>query len=182
MSILAKLAERDSEWQKMAKSITRDYPEDAVQEMYLKMHDLEQKGAFNIEDYTSGQVAMYIYSTLRSIIFKKFNKAQKYHHIYEEDMIREIKDTAKTYDLELDALKEAAFESLQDLCAYDRGIVYLTIEIGISGRKLSQESGIPLSSIYHSINKIKENVRKNIIQRYTAKTGRIESEDYNLQS
>ncbi len=166
--MLEKLAEQHDLWLKMVLGFgcNSSRAEDVVQDMYLKVHDLLERGK-NIT-YGEDEVnRFYIYLTLKSIHTDYFRAKSKIK-------VSELKDNESKYLIaeDYDSAEQEAFEkvyasvmeTLNRLPLSDDYPYFKNIFIGyntrnMSMRKMAKETGINLNSIYNTLTKVMNIVR-----------------------
>jgi len=155
--ILKHLAERNDEWLKMAHKFSAE-PKDALQDAYLKMYYRFKDTPDTLLEMDRGQLALYMYLTIRSTAVTNIKDHKRY-----ADPIDQIEDTPD-YDIEEDRLTErkldALYNEMNTWYWYDKKLVTLHLIEGMSMREISRETGISLSSIFHTIKTCKQRLLK----------------------
>lgn len=151
--ILEKLAERHKEWELMSRKVAGDKWDDTLQNAYLKVYSQYEKGNFIIEDKEPGQVAMYMYLTIRSVFLNSLEKEQlSIEELEIEEQPEETDDLPCLNDLR---------EMLNNQSWYDRMVFEVHFfDRTTSIEKLSQDSGIQVSSLYYTISKVKKELQE----------------------
>ena len=157
MEVLEKLFKKHKDWCAIVASFgcDRDYIEDVVQDMYLKIGKLVEKGT----DISYGEDDInhwYVYKTLTSIYldYVRRNKriARFDFDLYDSHDSVQV-NYAKYYNLIETALNE--------LYWYDKQ-VYSIIDSGVSVRQLSKDTNIAYHSLYNTYRKVKKHLRSKI--------------------
>jgi len=158
MELLEKVSKQHNEWVKIATTFGCEYPEDIVQEMYLRVHKYGQKEKILNE---SGQVNLfYIWSILRNVCGDT-NKMNKIEFISLETL----------YNLkyeENNLCKEEAFNIIEDLIDketktwhhYDKMLFDLYRKTGLSMREMSKATKIHHGSIFHTLKRCKKRLQE----------------------
>jgi DNA-directed RNA polymerase specialized sigma24 family protein len=118
------------------------YAEDIVQEAYIKVHGKEINEA-------------YFYFTLRSLTMDLHRKKVEVIEIVEnynclqDEVYTEVDDYIDNYK-----------ELMKSWDWYERDLFMLYANSGFSIRKLARETKIPFASVYHTIKKCKQELKK----------------------
>lgn len=154
--ILEHLAKRNDEWRRMAHKFSTE-PDDALQDAYIKLYERFKKDPQAIVDMHPNQLAMYVYLTLRSCSITNI-KVEKVFASLPEDILE-----ADDYDFDADNLAEIRLKQIKKEYSawhwYDQKLFKLHVIAGMSMREISRETGISLSSIFHTIKVCKERLR-----------------------
>lgn len=154
--ILEKLAERQDEWLKMANKFSIN-PQDALQEAYLKIYHRFKDCPEDLLDKDDGQVAMYVYLTIRTTSAIDYHKENKYADL--PDHLEEDEE----YNLDLDRLTERRLDTIHNTINtwgwYDQKLFRLHFMDGMSMREISRETNISLASIFHTLKTCKQNLK-----------------------
>lgn len=134
------LALSHDEWVKMAYKIcgNRDYANDLVQEMYLKLHD-------SSKEISAG----YVYMTIRSIFIdeKRKEKREQTTTLY-FDIEEEPKPDFDIDEHERFVITKEMYDSME---VYEKLIIRYSHEDGL--RKFSRDSGISIATVQRIRNK-----------------------------
>jgi len=141
------------------------YAEDIVQEMYIRLTKYYRKNLIINQD---GQVnKSYIYLVLRAMVYDLHKERKK----MQKTRIDKVQLPGVTY--EYISKKEAEFsleakinEEMQNWEYFDQELFKLYRNSGMSMRKISTETKISTKTIFYSIKRSKENLRKNISEDY----------------
>ena len=151
--ILEHLAERNDEWLKMAHKFSAE-PKDALQDAYLEMYDRFKNAPETLLEMDKGQLALYMYLTIRSAAMTNIKQHKRY-----ADPLDQIEESPD-YDIEKDRLTERKLDALHNEMNnwywYDKKLTALHLVEGMSMREISRETGISLSSIFHTIKTCKK--------------------------
>ena len=158
--ILDLLAKRQDEWLRMAAKFGSN-PKDSLQEAYIKMYDRFKDEPEKIEAMEAGQLAMYMYLTIRSVSADRFKG--KIELVALEGAVESIEDP---YDLEEDRQIERDLDTIHNELNkwhwYDQKLLTIHTIEGMSMREISRETGISLSSIFHTIKTCKQKLRNKL--------------------
>jgi RNA polymerase sigma factor (sigma-70 family) len=162
-TILDLLAEKHNDWIRIVKSFgcNRDTAEDIVQEMYIKMHILVNKGT-NIMYNDTEINHFYVYRTLRTMFIdltRKQSKIKMFSIDNQEEFSEYIsllknieqQESSRTISLLYDEINK----ELEKLHWYDKKI-YKYIEGGETIKSLSEKTKISYYSIYNTYRKVKK--------------------------
>jgi len=173
--LLLLLSKRDSEWVAMARSLSGknntplplDLSRELVQDMYIALNKYVNDPEKIM--YKPGEVnTMYIYITLRNLYYTylKVNKktAEKVIDFDTTEIIQETNSIE--YHLSLSDLNEKVVEEINTWHHYDSKLFKLIFFKGISMRKLSQQTGISVTSIFNTVKKCKIKLREKFSTEY----------------
>jgi len=152
MEILNKLFKKHKTWCEIVESFgcNPDTAEDIVQEMYLKIGKLVEKGT-DIS-YGDGVNYFYIFRTLTSIFLDYKRKESKTGIIGIDELDMEFEGSEEVeYDKEYDKV----LQGLAELYWYDRQIFEI-IENGVNISELSRKTNISYYSLYNTYKKVKK--------------------------
>jgi RNA polymerase sigma factor (sigma-70 family) len=152
MEVLKKLFEKHKTWCEIVRSFgcNPETAEDIVQEMYIKIGKLVEKGT-DIS-YGEGVNYFYIFRTLTSIFLDYKRKESKTGIIGLDELEIQIPDEEEVqYKEEYDKV----LEGLAELYWYDRQ-VFEIIENGESISELSRKTNISYYSLYNTYKKVKK--------------------------
>ena len=166
MSILHEICNRHSKWIRMAQKFDYDNAEDLVQEMYLKIHNLNPAEVNEV----------YIYRTIKSIFLDDYRKKKLTAFPLRGGVIPDIEDESEIQDeLELSEIQLTCTELLvvQKLYGYtteNAETLQITIHKGKSLLSISKEIGKPYKTLYKALltakKKIYEYRTRRHIQKY----------------
>jgi DNA-directed RNA polymerase specialized sigma24 family protein len=152
MEILNKLFKKHKTWCEIVESFgcNPDTAEDIVQEMYLKIGKLVDKGT-DIS-YGDGVNYFYIFRTLTSIFLDYKRKESKTGIIGIDELDMEFEGSEEVeYNKEYDKV----LQGLAELYWYDRQIFEI-IENGVNISELSRKTNISYYSLYNTYKKVKK--------------------------
>lgn len=141
------------------------YAEDIVQEMYIRLTKYYRK---NLIINEKGQVnKSYVYLVLRAMVYDLHKERKK----MQKKSIDEVKQPYVTYEYmsknEAELCLEAKInEEMQNWEYFDQALFKLYRNSGMSMRKISAETKISTKTIFYSIKRSKDNLRKNISEDY----------------
>ena len=147
MSILLEICNRHSKWIRMAQKFDYDNAEDLVQEMYLKIHNLNPTEVNEV----------YIYRTIKSIFLDDYRKKKLTAFPLRGGDIPDIADESEIQDeLELSEIPLTCTELLvlKKLYGYtteNADTLQITIHKGKSLLSISKEIGKPYKALYKAL-------------------------------
>ena len=162
MSILQEICNRHSKWIRMAKKFDYDNAEDLVQEMYLKIHNLNPTEVNEV----------YIYRTIKSIFLDDYKKKKLTAFPLRGGDIPDIADESEIEDeLELSEIPLTCTELLvlKKLYGYtteNAETLQITIHKGKSLLSISKEIGKPYKTLYKALLTAKKKIYEYRIRRY----------------
>ena len=166
MSVLQEICNRHSKWIRMAQKFDYDNAEDLVQEMYLKIHNLNPTEVNEV----------YIYRTIKSIFLDDYRKKKLTAFPLRGGDIPDIADESEIQDeLELSEIPLTCTELLvlKKLYGYtteNAETLQITIHKGKSLLSISKEIGKPYKTLYKALltakKKIYEYRTRRHIQKY----------------
>jgi len=152
MEVLKKLYEKHKTWCNIVESFgcNPETAEDIVQDMYIKIHKLVEKGT----DITYGDEInhFYIFRTLTSIFLDYKRKDSKTSTIGLDELADQIEQED---EVDYDEPYNKVLEAMTELYWYDRK-VYEIIENGESISELSRKTNISYYSLYNTYKKVKK--------------------------
>ena len=158
MEILKKLFEKHKTWCEIVESFgcNPETAEDIVQEMYLKIGKLVEKGT-DIS-YGDGVNYFYVFRTLTSIFLDYKRKESKTGLIGLDEIDMQFQDDEEVpFQKQYDKI----LEGLAELYWYDRK-VFEIIENGESISELSRKTNISYYSLYNTYKKVKKYLKSKI--------------------
>jgi len=159
--VLKKIAHKHKDWVRMVVSFgcSKYIAEDIVQEMYIKIHDLLQKGL----DISYGKDInyYYIYRTLKNSYYIYSEKNSKVQKVEVESLdVADEKEPIKDNKDLLGKMKELD-RVLDSIYWYDRK-VFEIISDGTSIAELSRKTNITYASLYNTYKNVKHIIKNNI--------------------
>jgi RNA polymerase sigma factor (sigma-70 family) len=155
MITIEMIAQRHSEWVRMASYLGSNYPEDVVQEMYLKL--CENPDMLARINYKENEVnTFYIFSIIRSKIVDAHRKESR--ESYDElqfDPIESPEISEYIYEDLMNGIK-ATIDTMGD---YDQMLLELHFVYKLSMRDIEERTGIPLHSIFNRLKNIKQTIK-----------------------
>jgi DNA-directed RNA polymerase specialized sigma24 family protein len=164
MELLSKVSSQHKEWVKIVTTFGSDYPEDVVQEMYIRVHKYGQKEKVLNE---SGEVNLFYIWTLLRNCWHDSNKLNKLEFISIECL--------HTLSSEIDQVeKHEAFHKIETLIEeetktwhhYDRMLFDIYRKKTLSMRDIAKETNISLTSIFNTLKNCKERIKENVGEDY----------------
>ena len=164
MDLLTKVSSNHKEWVKIVTTFGTDYPEDIVQEMYLRLHKYGQSEKVINE---TGEVNLFYIWTLLRNCWHDSNKLNKLEFI-------SIEGFHYLPDNETNLEKHEAFNRLEKLIDtesktwhhYDKMLFDIYRKKTISMRGIAKETNISLKSIFNTLKHCKQRINKNLIEDY----------------
>ena len=163
--ILLKLNSNRDKWGKMLNNLgcPKRYIDDFIQDTYIKIYEMDDVSRIVLE---SGEVNMYyVYFALRS-------RVVDYYRQNKLDYVGDIVDT--TYDDAVDIDNEVLLKDLYQgimsyvdkFGAYGSKLCKVYLPTSISLRQLAAETGISVTSIYHSMKQYKQFIKEEFEDEY----------------
>lgn len=165
MSILQEICKGHSKWVRMAQKFDYDNAEDLVQEMYLKIHNLNPTEVNEV----------YIYRTIKSIFVDDYKKKKLTAFPLRGGDIPDIPDESEIEDeLELSEIPLTCTELLvlKKLYGYtteNADTLQITIHKGKSLLSISKEVNLPYKRLYTALLTAKKKIYEYRIRRYSEK-------------
>tara|TARA_R100000231_G_scaffold108144_1_gene80057 strand:+ start:155 stop:637 length:483 start_codon:yes stop_codon:yes gene_type:complete len=158
MNILEKAAKKHKIWVNICKSFGLDHAtaEDLVQELYIKIHYLTEKGT----DISYGDDDVnyyYIFKTLYTM-FLQLKKKQNRVSFISEDILKNIEDSEA---VEFQKVEQKFNEEFSKLHWYDQK-VFEIIASGTKISELSRKTTITYISLYNTYRNVKKLLKKKI--------------------
>ena len=147
MSILLEICNRHSKWVRMAQKFDYDNAEDLVQEMYLKIYNLNPT---EVNEF-------YIYRTIKSIFLDDYRKKKltafplrggDIPDIEDED---EIEDELKLSEIPLTCTELLVVQKLYGYTTENAETLQITIHKGKSLLSISKEVNLPYKRLYTAL-------------------------------
>lgn len=164
MDLLNIVSRQHKEWVKIVTSFGSSYPEDVVQDMYIRLHKYGQKEKILNEN---GEVnTFFIWIMLRNCFYDS-NKLQKIEFLNLDSQFNVI-DTSDESE------KTEAFNKLFELIEketsnwhhYDKLLFDIYRKKQMSIRQIAKESNINYTSIFHTLKHCKSRIRKEVGESY----------------
>ena len=165
MSILQEICKGHSKWLRMAQKFDYENAEDLVQEMYLKIHNLNPTEVNEV----------YIYRTIKSIFVDDYKKKKLTTFPLRGGDIPEIPDESENEDeLELTEVPLTCTELLvlKKLYGYtteNADTLQITIHKGKSLLSIAKEVNIPYKRLYTALLTAKKKIYEYRIRRHSQK-------------
>ena len=169
MSILLEICNRHSKWVRMAQKFDHDNAEDLVQEMYLKIHNLNPNEVNEV----------YIYRTIKSIFLDDYKKKK---------ILTAPLNGKEAYNIEDDYNEDADFQiseiplTCTELLVVQKSYGYttenadtlqITIHKGKSLLSIAKEVNLPYKRLYTALLTAKKKIYEYRIRRYGEKDNRV---------
>ena len=169
MSILLEICNRHSKWVRMAQKFDYDNAEDLVQEMYIKIHNLNPTEVNEV----------YIYRTIKSIFLDDYRKKKltafplrggDIPDIEDED---EIEDELKLSEIQLTCTELLVVQKLYGYTTENADTLQITIHKGKSLLSISKEVNLPYKRLYMALLTAKKKIYEYRIRRYGETDNRV---------
>jgi RNA polymerase sigma factor (sigma-70 family) len=168
MLTLERIASRHKEWIKIAIYVgaNPNNVADAVQDMYLKLAEIQEKEG-NLERITnlSGDVnTVYIFKLLTNESIKTHKKDSK-----TIELPNDIDISDSNNNVPEEAYQELITiinQSINEMHSYEKMLMELHFDYGMSMRKIEQNTGIPTHSIFHTLKNAKQKIKSQASERY----------------
>ena len=158
------IASRHREWIKMANYLGSDHPEDAVQEMYLKLCEInEAEGSLNRFEYHGQVNTMYIFKILQSKVIDAFR--QKKREVYDEQQFNPV-EPIQECEFAFEDLMSCVKSTIDEMGDYDQMLLELYFVYGFSMREIESRTGIPLHSIFNRLQSAREIIKNKTKEKY----------------
>jgi RNA polymerase sigma factor (sigma-70 family) len=143
------IVKRHSEWIRMAQYHGASEPEEAVQEMYLKLCEIQlQEGSLNRFDYNGQINTMYLFKIIQSKVVDAVR--QRKREVYDEaqfNPVNPVEECEESYEALMTEVK-AVIDTMGE---YDQMLLELYFVYGFSMREIEKRTGIPLHSIFNRL-------------------------------
>lgn len=161
MTTLEKLASKHDTWIRTVKSFgCKGYLcEDVVQEAYLKINTLLNKG-LDIS-YDSDINYFYMYRTLKSLFLDLCRKEAKITKVNLDYLEKFVQDEEKKQYKDIEGKMRQLNTLLDKMYWYDKKVFDL-ISDGMSIAELSKQTGISYYSLYNTYKNVKTLIKQNI--------------------
>lgn len=151
MKLLEEVSKHHKEWVALVRSFGEDYyTEDIVQEMYLRIHKyttyekIVKDGVLN---------KGFIYFVLRNLFLNYVQLKSRFEVIRLDDNFDISHDSYAEFENRIE-------DEIKNFHYYDEILFNLYIDSGMSIRKLAKETGISEKSIFVTLKKCKDKLRK----------------------
>jgi RNA polymerase sigma factor (sigma-70 family) len=164
MDLLTKVSENHKEWIKIVTTFGSDFPEDIVQEMYIRLHKYGQKEKVLNE---SGEVNLfYIWSMLRNA-WGDANKLNKIEFISLEDVfnVKDHDDHLQKHEA-LQKINELIESEMSNWHFYDKKLFEIYRDTDLSIREIADKVDINYTSIFHTLKRCKQRLKKAVGEDY----------------
>ena len=169
MNILHEICKGHSKWVRMAQKFDYDNAEDLVQEMYLKIHNLNPTEVNEV----------YIYRTIKSIFVDDYKKKKLTAFPLRGGDIPEIPDEFENEDeldlseIPLTCIELLVLKKLYGYTTENADKSQITIHKGKSLLSISKEVEISYMALYRALKTAKKKIYEYRIRRYSEKDNRI---------
>jgi len=162
LTTLEKLASKHKTWIRVVSSFgcKGNLCEDIVQEAYLKIHTLLNKG-LNISYADDDINYFYMYRTLKSLFLDLCRKEAKIQKVNVDFLEKYVEPEKETKHKDITGKMIELNTLLDKMFWYDKKVFDL-ISGGMSIKELSRQSGISYYSLYNTYKNTKMLIRKNI--------------------
>lgn len=149
---LSEIAKDHNDWLGLVSTWVDDYAEDIVQEMYIKISDLDKQEVNR----------SYVYLTLRSITLNRFYNAKKMQKINLEDCHELMQIESSNEKEAYNKVFNKVIEESNKWKFFDRNLFLLYFMTKLSMRDIEKKTGISLSTIHHTIKCCKNRIRTEV--------------------
>lgn len=169
MSALQEICNRHSKWIRMAQKFDYDNAEDLVQEMYLKIHNLNPTEVNEV----------YIYRTIKSIFLDDYRKKKltafplRGGDIPDIEDESEIEDELKLSEIPLTCTELLVIQKLYGYTTENADTLQITIHKGKSLLSISKEVNLPYKRLYRALLTAKKKIYEYRIRRYREKNNGV---------
>lgn len=158
MNILEKAYKKHKTWIAIVKSFGLDeyHAEDIVQEMYLKVHEMTEKGkdlSYNKEEINYYYVFKILYT-----MFLQMKKKQNKFTYGEDDLLYNVQDSEKVH---FESMEKKFNEEFKKLHWYDQR-VFEIVTNGTKIAELSRKTQITYISLYNTYTRVKALLKKKL--------------------
>lgn len=169
MSILLEICNRHSKWVRMAQKFDYDNAEDLVQEMYIKIYNLNPTEVNEV----------YIYRTIKSIFLDDYKKKKlttfplrggDIPDIADES---EIEDELKLSEIPLTCTELLVLKKLYGYTTENADTLQITIHKGKSLLSISKEVNLPYKRLYTALLKAKNKIYDYRTRRHNQEDNRV---------
>ena len=159
---MKEIAQYHNEWILIAKSFGECYPEDLVQDMYLKLHDNKLVDRI-IQD---GKVNKgYIWITLRTMFLdSKRKKKLDTIHLGDTYQVEDVTST-ESFEVAYEEFTYRMYKAMMDLdqpnkYPYNKEMFKLYVLEDMSLRQIEKETTIPYWSVYNTIDACRDKLKE----------------------
>ncbi len=162
MSILLEICNRHSKWVRMAQKFDYDNAEDLVQEMYLKIYNLNPTEVNEV----------YIYRTIKSIFLDDYKKKKltafplRGGDIPDIAYESEIQEELELSEIQLTCTELLVLKKLYGYTTENADTLQITIHKGKSLLSISKEVNLPYKRLYTALLTAKKKIYEYRIRRY----------------
>jgi len=161
LTTLEKLAQRHKDWIRIVRSFgcEGDLCEDVVQEAYLKIHTLLDKGLdINYEDDIN---YFYMYRCLKSLFIDLCRKEKKIVKVNVDYLKKYVQEEEIKKYRDIEGKMKKLDTLLDEMYWYDAKVFNLVSQ-GMSIAELSKQTNISYYSLYNTYKNVKNIIRQNI--------------------
>jgi len=163
--ILELLAPRHKEWIAMSIKLGAENPEDAVQDMYLKMHKFVKDPERIM--YGDKVNTFFIWRTLRSIIVSDFRKKSREQPEPEaKEIIEQAQEVNYDEQASFTALTDKIWSSTEDWHWYDKKLFKLYHTTDNTIRSIGEKTNISDRSIWNTLDNCRQRLREDCKKEY----------------
>ena len=169
MSILHEICKGHIKWVRMAQKFDYDNAEDLVQEMYLKIHNLNPTEVNEV----------YIYRTIKSIFLDDYRKKKftafplRGGDIPDIEDESEIEDELKLSEIPLTCTELLVVQKLYGYTTENADTLQITIHKGKSLLSIAKEVNLPYKRLYRALLTAKKKIYEYRIRRYREKNNGV---------
>jgi predicted DNA-binding protein YlxM (UPF0122 family) len=163
MELLTEICKHHNEWLKIVKTFGCEFPEDVVQDAYLRIHKYGNAEKLII----NGEINKLIMWTILRNVSHDTNKANKIGFI-------SLGDVWNIADSESNLSKHESLNKIDQLIEnestkwhhYDKMLFDLYRKTELSMREIAEATGIHYTSIFHTLKKCKQRLQESVGEDY----------------
>ena len=180
--LLEEIAKHHSSYVSKVKALgEHQFPEDIVQEMYLKIHKYSKPEQFLDLDgnWKVKKLQGYVFFTIKSILYDYREAKNKVRKVNIDEVSYKLTDEPSFYKEAFEILYEKLDEEVNSWHWYDRDLFNLyksEYKRALSMRKIAKETKISWVSIFNTLKKCKDKVRETLREDYDD----LQNGDYEL--
>jgi DNA-directed RNA polymerase specialized sigma24 family protein len=163
MELLNEISKQHNEWLKIVRTFGCEFPEDVVQDAYLRIHKYGNADKLII----NGEINKLIMWTILRNVSHDTNKANRIEFISLED-VWNIQDTSEDLDKHEALSKVDKLIELESLTwhHYDKMLFDLYRKTELSMREIAEATKIHYTSIFHTLKRCKQRLQEAVGEDY----------------
>ena len=157
MELLNEISKHHNEWLKIVKTFGCEFPEDVVQDAYLRIHKYGNADKLII----NGEINKLIMWTILRNVSHDTNKRNKIEFISLDD-VWNVKDTSESIDRHqaLDKVDKLIEQESLTWHHYDKMLFDLYRKTELSMREIADATNIHYTSIFHTLKRCKKRLQE----------------------